>query len=145
MGHRRSALDDEADRRLRCGRSKGSLPVVKILRLLTLFALLIAPLGMLGRHAAMAAPHSAAMPTSPEADAAAMGHCADMPAPAAKAPAHKAPASNIDCMLACSCMPASVPEIGAGPRPSAAPIYAFVPDGEKGLAPEAEPPPPRLS
>jgi hypothetical protein len=73
-----------------------------------------------------------------------MGHCADMPAPA-KAPAHQAPASNIDCMLACSCMPAAVPEIAAAPRPSAAPIYAFVPEGEQGLAPEAEPPPPRLS
>ncbi|MEA3011646.1 MAG: hypothetical protein QOD42_191 [Sphingomonadales bacterium] len=106
--------------------------MIRILRLLLLAALTLAPAGRIGMAQAAAAP------------AAASGHCADRPGHA------PAPAGDkrmtIDCMIACAAL-AAMPALFVAPMPVAAdplPIAASFPD-PTGIGPEAEPPPPRFS
>lgn len=110
------------------------MPIKHLARLLTILALLLAPIGMLGTHAAMAAP-------APEA---AGGHCADMSGSSEDAPEDATPASAADCMIACACVPAKGAELNQTPAPktpaTARPIQAVI-----GSNPTADPPPPRLS
>jgi len=128
------------------------------IRVLTLLALLLAPFGMLGGHAAMAETHAA------EAQAG-TGHCADMAAPAEEASAHEAPAheapadgapadeapgdaaptENVDCTIACSCVPTTASALAAPFAHVAAPAPAGRSLLPHGLGPRAELPPPRLS
>lgn len=102
----------------------------RLLRWLTLIALLLAPLGMIGGAPAMA--HSRP---------AQAGHCAEKEKPA------EAPLSApVDCMIACAgSLPAQAVALAAQPRPGRAvepePL-AFRLDG---LHPEAATPPPRFS
>lgn len=114
-----------------------AVPFRFILRLLTVFALLLAPAGMMGSHAAMAAPPTLGSTAS-------ASHCAEMGGSQQRAPEH-APAKNIDCMIACSCMPPLGAELRTPPLLSAAPGPAATPARMHGLTPQAEPPPPRLS
>ena len=104
----------------------------QFLRLIALLGLLLAPMGMLGSHAAMAMPQ----PVS----ATAMSHCADQQKDAPKG--HPQP-SMIDCALACSTMPAAQLFIPAAPMPAAALFEGFVPAEVEGTMPEAATPPPR--
>ncbi|HVQ07522.1 MAG TPA: hypothetical protein VMS43_03720 [Allosphingosinicella sp.] len=108
--------------------------MIRILRLLLLAALMLAPAGRIGMAEAAAAP------------AAASGHCADMPR---HEPA-RAPASDermaVDCMIACAALGA-LPAPFVAPASVAAnppPIAASFPD-PTGISPEAEPRPPRSS
>jgi hypothetical protein len=109
-----------------------------LLRLIILVALMVAPIGMLGRHAAMAAPQNGSI----EATA---GHCADMAGDHQGQSGDKAPGKNIDCMMACACTPPmGSPFVAASlvaglsqPLPPAALV--------SGHDPQADPPPPRLS
>ena len=110
------------------------------IRILTLLALLFAPAGMLASHAAMAAPsNDAPASMSPM-------HCAEMAPDDHQAPGHEAPTKNIDCAIACACLPplnASAGDEGQyfvalAPVPNAQPLgHSF--------NPAADPPPPRLS
>jgi hypothetical protein len=109
-----------------------------LLRILTLLALLLAPLTMIGGHAAMAAPapataHQMDMATAPD-------HCAGMN-PGSKA----RPGSGIDCTIACAALPA----IGAPfPVPLLFPALAEPAPriaARVGIVPEAATPPPRFS
>ncbi len=107
------------------------------LRLFVLAAMLIAPIGMVGGHAAMAAPQA------PQASAS--GHCADMAGSHQQAPADKVPGKSIDCMIACACVPSPGVQLADPPLPVAAPEPAMIVALADGLNPAADPPPPRLS
>lgn len=105
----------------------------RLLPLLTLLALLVAPFGRMAAAEAMVMPHhqAAAMP----------GHCDEMPA----GDEDGADKTAIDCMIACAAMAvAETPNLVASPDVAPAPISLTLPD-LPGLNPEAEPPPPRLS
>lgn len=112
------------------------------IRLLTLLALLLAPFGMMTSHAAMAA-------TGDFAPAAASAmHCAEMAPDQSQdqAPRKQAPAKNIDCLLACACLPPlAAPAVEQGQLfASLDPVAGSEPLGH-GLNFAADPPPPRLS
>lgn len=101
----------------------------RLLRWLTLIALLLAPLAMIGGAPAMAHDHVAAA-----------GHCDDMgsrdetPAPA-----------PVDCTIACAGLPAQTAAVAAHPFLPAAPGSLVPAAWLAGLQPEAATPPPRLS
>lgn len=121
------------------------MAVTRLLRFLIALAMLLAPISMMGSHAAMAmtSPAAAAMADHGAGEASA-GHCADMAMPDEQAP-DQAPAKNIDCTIACSCMP---PAIGDISEPAALPAMAQRPALAlplHGLNPKAEPRPPRFS
>lgn len=113
-----------------------------LLRLLTLFALLLAPLGMLGGTPAMAAPQSADVSASG-------GHCAEMAGAHDQSSDEQAPANSVecmtDCMMLCSGMlpmSAQLAEpLARSPMAAAVSISSLV----RGLTPQAEPRPPRPS
>lgn len=106
-------------------------PMRRLTFLLAAFALLFAPLAMIGGGAATA--HAPAASS-------AMDHCAGMDGSSSDQPA-----MGIDCLIACAAIPALPPRIEGrmvAPAPVAvpAPIVAGT-----GLDPEAETPPPRVS
>lgn len=112
----------------------------RLLRLLTLLAVLLSPAALLGEHAAMAMP---AAPMAAEAGhhagAAAPAHCPD----SAPAPERQS-RPDIDCMMACSAIAAPAVELAdheaiVGLDPPA-PLSA----GLSGRQPESDPPPPRF-
>lgn len=103
----------------------------RILPLLALLALLIAPFGMMSGAAAAMPMHAPEM---------AAGHC-EGKAPAEPAEQGKA----IDCMIACAALPAIAP-ISAAAFRTAADLPAPPPFASPaGTMPEADPPPPRFS
>src|SRR5689334_10471007 len=94
---------------------------MRMLRLLLLAALLLAPVGRIGLAQAMAAPA--------DAPSAMAGHCAEMPAPTphrghhGQAPKQDDERKAVDCMIACAAMaPAPAPFVA--PRPVAAALPA---------------------
>lgn len=104
----------------------------RLFQILALFALLLAPAGMLGSHAAMAMPHGAAAGTP--------NHCADQ-----QAPAEEDRQAMLDCAIACTAIPAADPlspseQMVSSPALLMGRTPAFV-----GSAPELATPPPRLS
>ena len=107
-----------------------------LIRLFVLVAMLIAPIGMVGSHAAMAAPH---------APQAASSHCADMAGSHEQAPADKAPGKSIDCMIACACVPSPGVRLADPPLAVTGPEPAMIVALAGGLNPAADPPPPRFS
>lgn len=112
----------------------------RLLLALTLFALLLAPVAMMGDHAAMAAPAPVAAEQSHEMMTAGSGHCADSQRPVG---GDVGPA--VDCMVACACVPSFAAPVTEPPTvPQMAPTVASI-DAVAGLNAQAEPPPPRLS
>ena len=104
----------------------------RLFQLLVLLALLLAPAGMLGSHAAMAMPHQAA--------ASALDHCTKE-----QAPSGTDRQAMLDCALACTAMPAAAPQI-ARAVPVLQPLPVSVPEAPiAGHRPEAATPPPRFS
>jgi len=112
--------------------------IKQLVRFLTLLALLLAPFGMLG------GPAAAAQTGSGEVQAGS-GHCAEMAADHAPAQTPEAPARDIECMMACACMPPLAPGLSAPPLRGEAPQPTLPSLILSGLSPQAEPPPPRLS
>jgi hypothetical protein len=105
----------------------------RLFPILAVLALLFAPAGMLGSHAAMAMPH--------DAGARMAGHCETQN----QAPAEQPGPSMIDCAIACSAMPSAAPFV-VQKRVLAAiqfktPLVRFV----AGTRPEAATPPPRMA
>jgi len=117
------------------------MPLTRLLRFLTIFAVLFSPISMATGHAAMAMPAaSAAM--ADHMGAASAGHCADMGGEQDKSgPA----APSIDCMIACSAMPAADFEVEAHPVVAAFIEPRALISALSGLNPESDPPPPRIS
>jgi len=113
-----------------------------LLRLLTLFALLVAPLAMLDGNAAVAAPQ--------RADAGAIStHCAEMAGSHDQSPAEHEPAKSAecmtDCMMLCSAMVSASSRLAEPLAPSPMAAAALRSPLVRGLAPQAEPRPPRFS
>ena len=123
---------------LRLELASGRLRGVKLRRLLpmlTLLALLVAPFGRVAAADAMN-PHR-------QTAASMAGHCDDMPAPRSHRGdrPHKA---TIDCLIGCAAMATAEPAPLVGARASVALPATFALPAFSGLHPEAEPPPPRL-
>lgn len=111
------------------------------LRFLTILAVLLAPLSMMGGHAAMAMPSPSApsvidhgQPGSPA------GHCADMDEDQT---GQTSP--SIDCMIACSAVPAAEFVVASHPAVHGITEVGRLASLHPGLHPESDPPPPRLS
>lgn len=114
-----------------------------LMRVLTLLAVLLAPLTMMASHAQASAPaaHGMAVAHDMAGAGGTPGHCP----PAGEKQDEQQPAANVDCTIMCSAMPAtggamSAQLVLAGPDP-VQPLEA----GGHGLNPAADPPPPRLS
>ena len=102
-----------------------------LLRCLTLLALFLAPLAMIGGQPLAAHARSAA----------ASDHCAE-----SEKPVETAPAAPADCMIACTgCLPTQGGGPAIFPRLEPAARQAPVAIRIHGLHPEAETPPPRFS
>ena len=116
------------------------MSITRLMRLLAIFAMLFAPFGMIGGHAAMAMPAA----TSAMPDHASMmdpaSHCADR-----EEPSKDRPGSSIDCMIACSALPSAESGVGDQTLPVALVLVFPRATGVAGLHPESDPPPPRLS
>lgn len=106
-----------------------------LLRLLLLIALMLAPVGMVARHAAMAAPPAKAVDLS--------AHCADVAGGHDEMGGDEVPGMSVDCMLACACIPPTgSPGLATkflSQTPLALPTASLV----SGHGPQADPPPPR--
>ena len=109
---------------------------LRLLRFLTLFALMLAPFGMMSAHAEMAMPVSAASGH----EMASSGHCAGM-----NQPREEKPASGIDCTIACSAVPSAEGTIIVHPTAAAQTPPIALATSLLGLHPESDPPPPRLA
>ncbi len=110
-----------------------AMPFSRLFHILFMLALLLAPAGMLGSHAAMAMPHQPA--------AAGMDHCDRQQ----NAPADEQRQSMIDCAIACTALPAAAPAV----QPESAfaatfPVMIGLPSLH-GSRPETATPPPRSS
>jgi hypothetical protein len=130
IGRKRSALAATISR----ASASARMVALRILRLLTMLAILLMPLGMIGPQpaAAMAGHASATM----SAD-----HCAGMAHKSKTAPA----APCCDCMVGCSAIPSQAPCVRhEAPAPMAAEPAALTAKIH-GLHPEAATPPPRSS
>jgi hypothetical protein len=103
------------------------MPATRFVRWLTLIALLLAPLAMIGGAPAMA--HDAVA-----------GQCEDMGSPA-EAP----PAAPVDCMIACAGLPAQGSAVALHKGVPAAREPLALTAHLSGLQPEAAIPPPRFS
>jgi hypothetical protein len=104
----------------------------RLIPLLTLLALLFAPVGRVGAA-------EAAMPTHDQAAAAT--HCNDMPAPSQD----ERPGAKIDCMISCAVV--APPSANALPLAEPMPVMveAIRPTFFAGINPGSDPPPPRAS
>ncbi|HYG48520.1 MAG TPA: hypothetical protein VD846_11340 [Allosphingosinicella sp.] len=106
------------------------MSATRLLRFLTLLALLLAPLGMIGGGPAMA--HARPDATSP---------CAER-----NKPAEAPPSAPLDCMVACAgCLPEQGGALAARALPAAAAAPVLLAFRLHGLHPEAATPPPRVS
>lgn len=104
----------------------------RLLPLLALLALLVAPLGRVAATEAML-PHLAA----PAAGA----HCPDMPQP----DGDDADTAKIDCLVACAIVLTAAGPMFGEPTSAPLPVVTATPDSLVGISPEADPPPPRVS
>jgi hypothetical protein len=101
-----------------------------LLRLLTLLALVLMPLGMTSAPAA-------ASPMPPSHDMAAMGHCDEQPGE------DEAPVSKIDCTAMCTALPATDGSTPTSVLKLTAPRTVAVATPFVGMVPEIATPPPR--
>jgi hypothetical protein len=113
------------------------MTATRLLRLLTVLALLLMPLAMAGQgHAVAAAPHHEMVSDS-------AGHCADTkPGDEGDKPDR---GSAAQCMMACAALPAADAPLPAARTVLRAPATGTPAAGITGLAPESETPPPRFA
>ena len=116
----------------RRGDHSESMVAPRILRFLTMLAILLMPLGMMGAAPASAMGHRASM-------AMPAGHCADMPQKDKKAPASPC----CDCMVGCAAIPSRATCIEHEALAPMAALAASLNPAIHGLHPEAATPPPR--
>ena len=113
----------------------------RLVRFLTMLALLLAPLGMVGQHAAMAIPGTA---QAAEHYAENADHCAGM---SSESEDEGSPNTGclVDCAVACSAIPALGSEIADQPIALALAQRLALISRVTGLHPESDPPPPRIA
>lgn len=117
------------------------MSLTRLWRVLTILAVLLAPLSMMGGHAAMAMPSPAASSVMDHGQAGSpAGHCAEMDQDKT---GQTSP--SIDCMIACSAVPAAEFVFASHPAVHGVMQIAALASLLPGLHPESEPPPPRLS
>jgi hypothetical protein len=104
----------------------------RLLPILALFAVLLAPVGMLGSHAARASPAPVSGP----------GHCSEQQRQHEDGKDRQA---MIDCAIACTALPSHQPVLGEKEVQSAAAPEAALTFLADGTRPEAATPPPRFS
>lgn len=105
----------------------------RLLPLLVLVALVLAPFGRMGVAEAKAMPRHAV--------SAMTAHCPDMPLPDGGGDN----GMTIDCMMACATMAAAAAPLVPPPQAEEAVVTALPFTFFPGIRPEAEPPPPRFS
>lgn len=120
------------------------MTVMRLLRFLTIFAVLLAPLTMTGGHAAMSMPAAASTMDQHSGHAMTAEHCAGMSGQSDDQP-HRKSGPSIDCMIACSCLPATGSEMGKHALRAAIVEPPALAAGLAGLNPESDTPPPRLA
>ena len=117
----------------------------RLVRILTMLALLLAPLSMMGGHAAMAMPAGTSAAPHHMQTADASGHCAGMAGKPVKDQRSQDGSCVSDCTVACS----AIPVFGSlMPDQVMAPAMRRVPallHRSSGLRPESDDPPPRFS
>lgn len=117
------------------------MSLTRLWRVLTILAMLLAPLSMVGGHAAMAMPSPAASGVMDHGQAGSQaGHCADM-----DQDQNGQTSPSIDCMIACSAIHSAEFAVASHPAVHSATPIAALPKLYPGLHPESDPPPPRLS
>jgi hypothetical protein len=114
----------------------GHMFAARLVRILALLALVLAPLGMIGARPAMAAPTPGVAAHHGQAS----DHCAGM-----DQPAEPEPVSCIDCIMVCSGLPAAGSEVAAHPVSTATLPRLPLEQRVHGVNPESEPPPPRFA
>jgi hypothetical protein len=115
----------------------------RLLRFLLVFALLFAPISMMGSHAAMAMPATPTPTVHHQPDMAMAGHCADMGGQSQQ-DQQGSTSPGIDCMIACSIILAAAGDMAERPPLVATPYLPLPWADHPGRNPEAEPPPPRF-
>ena len=133
----RSAVESRACATNSRGDHLGGMAAPRVLRFLTMLAVLLMPFGMLRSASAQAMAHQVSMTMS-------AGHCAGMPSvPAREKKAPSAPCC--DCMVACVAIPSKEASVDPmAPAPMAAQAAGLTP-AIHGLHPEAATPPPRIA
>ena len=111
-----------------------------LLRVLVLVALVVAPVGMISRHAAVAMPTSMAERSAHAAMPAKSGHCSTMGDQNGRDRD-----ATIDCTIACASILPRTPAVEDAKRIVSAPTQPTIAIAWHGLTPAAEPPPPRPS
>jgi len=117
------------------------MSLTRLVRFLTLVAMLFAPLSMSGAHAALPVSGAAAVSDHVEAPPPA-GHCADMDETQDRSGQSN---RSIDCMIACAALPAADFAVASHPAAPNTIDPAPLLSGLSGLHPGSDPPPPRLS
>lgn len=118
------------------------MSLMRLLRFLTILAMLFSPVSMMSGHAAMAMPAPSATAMDHMQASAPAGHCADM-APGRDSNDQQRP--DIDCMIACSAIPAADFAVETHAAKAAFLEPARLVSALRGLHPESDPPPPRFS
>lgn len=117
------------------------MSLTRLVRFLTLFAMLFAPLSMSGAHAALPVSGVLAATNNVKAVPPA-GHCADMDESQGQ---NGRTSPSIDCMIACAALPAADFAVASHPAAPNTIDAARLLSGLSGLHPGSDPPPPRLS
>lgn len=116
--------------------------IKNLVRILILMAWLVAPMGMLGSHTAMASTGNMQAATSDE-------HCTDMAGSHDQSSDEQAPAKSIecimDCMMLCSGILTMTPQLAERMEPSPMALAVSLSSLVRGLTPQAEPRPPQFS
>lgn len=120
------------------------MPVTRFMRILTILAVLLAPLGMIAGTSAQAATPDAANAAMHHADAMpGMDHCAGLQK--GNDSSKGQPGQQHDCMMACSAIPSFGSELPAKPLTARAVDPSPLVSAGHGLGPEAATPPPRFA
>ena len=112
--------------------------------LLKNLAIMLTILAMLGAQFGMLSEHARAETKVVQASTAS-AHCAEMASNRETPPNENAPNSEVDCRIACSCIPAAGAEPISGEVLVHSPTGTLIILGVAGPNPAADPPPPRLS
>lgn len=114
---------------------------VRLLQLLALLAMILAPVGMATGHDGMAAP----VATAHHVTEMAADHCTGMDQPGDRKPMNPQPPSCIDCSMVCAGLAAVDSQVALHPVAAASLPRIPLEDAVQGLHPESDPPPPRLA
>ncbi len=117
----------------------------RLVRILTMLALLLAPLSMIGGHAAMAMPVAASAASHHEQASDQSAHCADMGGETQDDDGTSPDDCLTDCAVACSAIPvlgSAMTDLAMAPAMAQPlPLVGRV----RGLHPESADPPPRIA